>query len=487
MNLPKLNRKKKLSITLTALAATLQLEPFTRVFHQVPDDNFFQYVALSGSFNYMWRVAQASASGQGRIGQYPAMFLNFFSNYFIDNWFFGIFVILIFAAFYALFFLYLDLLLGSKVFKIAIPLAIASVPLAKFHFPPNSYPLVITLPLLSILLLRYFTYPLRWKDKKQRPRIIILRLALFFPMMFYEYSLIFGFLLAGIEAFIRLWVKEVSLGYKNRAILKKIISQPWKLLTTPEICLDIFVLSLVVGSYIIFRLNFPSNYEGNSLGAFDWKNTLYVQFFHAMGGMSLAHWNLQLQGDLFAWIKALIIGLCVGYVVWLNWIKARFPVPSLLIFFGVAWAFFITLPFGLSTKYQEWCLEYHECYYIDSRLAFPGVCLLIIGIAYFVERIIAIFLRRNLIRAIFAVLVLFLAIVTSLSNNQTYYRMAEYQQPFDLMRSYSCLFSDNKEFDDKLLELLKDSPQVSWHQGVTETRLDYLKLYLNHSRRKVCR
>lgn len=479
-------KRKKLSVSLMVLAAILQLEPFTRVFHQVPDDNFFQYVAFSENFNYMWRVSHLAAYGQGRIGQYPAMFLNYFSNYFIDSWLFRIFVIIIFAAFYVLLFLYLDLLLGSKFSKIAIPLAIASVPLAKFHFPPNSYPLVVTLPLLSILLLRYFTYSLKWENKKQRPKIIILRLALFFPMMFYEYPIIFGFLLTVIEASIRLWFKKSSPKSKNRVIIKNIISKPWQFLTIPEIYLDIFVLSLVVGSYIIFRLHFPSQYEGNSFSSMNWKNTLYVQFFHAIGGMSPAHWDLQGQENVLVWIKATIIGFCVSYVVWFNWIKARFFAPSLLIFLGVGWAFFTTLPFGLSAKYQEWCLEAGDCYYIDSRLAFPGICLIIIGMAYFIDKINPTFLGRNSIRAIFTFLVFVLAVVTSVSNNHTYYKMAEYQQPFDMMQSYSCLFPDEREFDPQLLELLQYLPQVAWHEELTETKLDYLKLYLNHSRQEIC-
>ena len=319
----------------------------------------------------MWRVSHLAAYGQGRIGQYPAMFLNFFSNYFI-------------------------------------------------------------------------------------------------------------------EASIRLWFKKSSPKSKNRVIIKNIISKPWQFLTIPEICLDIFVLSLVVGSYIIFRLYFPSQYEGNSLGFINWKNTIYVQFFHAIGGMSPAHWDLQGQENVLVWIKATIIGFCVSYIVWFNWIKARFFAPSLLIFLGIAWAFFITLPFGLSTKYQEWCLEYGDCYYIDSRLAFPGICLIIIGIAYLIEKINPIFLGRNSIRAIFTFLVFVLAVVTSVSNNHTYYKMAEYQQPFDMMRSYSCLFPDNREFDPQLLELLQYLPQVEWHEELTETKLDYLKLYLNHTRREIC-
>ena len=132
-----MNTKKIISILLLVIAVTLQLQVFIHQFHQTADDNVLQFISFKSDWTYVFKFAHDTAKQHGRIGQYGNILLNSFSSYFIDYHIFRLFILIIFVMFYAACFLYFDLLLETKTYWITITIAIASIPLTGYHFPPQ--------------------------------------------------------------------------------------------------------------------------------------------------------------------------------------------------------------------------------------------------------------------------------------------------------------------------------------------------------------
>jgi len=247
-------------------------------------------------------------------------------------------------------------------------------------------------------------------------------------------------------------------------------------------------LAITLSAHVLFQVITPNPpYEGFTFKSLSLLEIIRLQLWHTLGAFSPLHWRLnEITTGENSWtviLKAFIVGVCLVTVLCRNWGNSRPKKPWLLLIYGLYWCFFITLPFDLSAKYQDWCLN-GSCYYLDSRLAFPGICLIIVGTVYYLDKFCLLLTNKSIFRYVFVGLVMTLALLTHLSNLENQKIMYEKQKPFDQIKAYSCLYPNQGSNDKKLVDLLSKDKNILWYKGkMAKYKREYIYLYLKQSRK----
>ena len=484
------SRQTGIFLIVALIASAFQLASFTQAFYATADDNLFHFIVLGGSQDEMLSLMHSIARGQGRIAQYFQMPLNYLGVWIIDATAYRWVVVVGFALMYAAFLGHIDRLLETRMTPVVGFVAVAGIALVPYHMPPNSWPLLFTVPALVLVMLRWAAFGLSWEYRNQRTKLLLARSATL-GLLTNEYFFVLGAILAAIEAFSRFVGRYVANGRSRADAVRAMKRRPWLIVIQPEVVVDACVFVGALAIYLAYRHVYPSEYGGNAL-AFDvdLASLGLVVVKHATWSFSPVSWSAML-GNVAApreLVFALTVGGCLGLGVWAFWDKARPACPWLPLLIGIAWAVLTALPVALSKEYQHACLADNWCFHADSRFAYLGICLALCGAAWQVEAMAARTVTlRKWVRGTVGVAVAFLAAGTYLSNQRMLSVMLKQEEPFEVARRYACLVPSPTSFDERLL-LRRFDDQIRWHPPtkVAHSRRDYLARYLAFRRGLGC-
>jgi hypothetical protein len=323
------------------------------------DDVLFEYVLLqNNAASYILHTAIQ----QGRVGDFfliPFLLVgSHFSNY------------LWFRLFYVLLW-YVDILLFSiwtaRIARLgaALPIFLSIVSLQAmigYHMPPVGYPLMLGLPAFIIFGIRLLIQA-GWKtSRSQKSSSIFLRCSLMavysLAVLSSEYMMILGLLVIMCEM-------AESLNFTKASLLDKLKNYKY----------DVLVLVLVYSIYLVFRLSFPTQYDGIGLdGLSNIGAALYTFFMHIADGTWIPFFRLSMitADTLSSAIPVMVMCFLALMLYWRHGSLTstssvdRKLFPGVIFLIGVI---AITVPVVAASKQQKTCLIDHNCSYLDSRIS----------------------------------------------------------------------------------------------------------------------
>jgi hypothetical protein len=440
------------------LFASLQLWPFLGVFHQSADENVLHYLLLLLN-NDHWEIlrqVRLLAEQQGRIGIFLATPLELLGVLLPE---FALGRMLSVGCF-GLLLLYFCRLLAvqfrTPLTRPAFLLTLCLTPMAAHHLPPNSYPLLVTVPLLALVGLHlHLARPaasFRWSQG--------LALAMLIPLtLILEYAFVAG---------LGLTILAIAAAEPERR-LKVALQQG-------------AALSLSLAIYLGYRVIFPSNYAGNTLGAPGVLEVVGLQGLHAINGTVLPRLFVGLDAGSSPLLTSgvFVIGTWLCLRVFLEPLRNIDPKRlALIASVCLGWAWLNTLPHALTAKYQDWCRVNNDCTYVDSRIAALSFGVLAaIGIALVMH----VLYRRmagggRWAGRLCAGAVGILGTLTFLQNRGAAHDMVGQQQAFSVIREASCRPDGGIARDVTAVNILART--VAWHSPSADspTATRYLMLY----------
>jgi cytochrome bd-type quinol oxidase subunit 2 len=292
-------------------------------------------------------------------------------------------------------------------------------------------------------------------------------------MMFSEYGFIFAVALMATELSIRTIqrfpsqhgiLEAVTYGLQHKHTLR-----------------DAGLVTLFLLLYIGFRIFFPSTYEGNQLAQnFELPNILNTLYGHVTGGTSLATFARNGQDltllfknlSLTQWGSACGIAAATYISSYLILCKTGAPPAThqstrywLLALFALCFSVFVTLHLEATSKSQRWCREYNICHFLDSRVAYLGIgvmiAALISGALFKIRNKTA---QRTWAAAIFSLSLAFLSLANFLSNKRTEADMRNYVAGWELANGLICVDrAVLEEIRPKLPSILDRHSRISFH------------------------
>ncbi|WP_137178095.1 hypothetical protein [Roseomonas sp. AR75] len=431
--------------------ALLQLWPFLGAFHQTADDNFWQFAVLSAMDRpaITWEETRKLAEFQGRIGMFLAMPLVLLGAMMPEYAWTRLLVVVLFGASLLAFGHVLALYFRVPLTRSAWLAMLCLAPMAAFHLPPNSYPLMITLPLLALCLVHVGLAAEAWRGWRLSAAFVVL----FALTLMLEYALVEAAGLALIALI------AASPGTRRRLL--------WR---------HGAVLATAAAVYLGYRLAFPSQYPGNALAGFSWRDVLSMQVQHLLGGIALSHAISQPIGrtDLALAALAFLLAAAAGGRLLPGLARVLPARKGLAILLACAgWAALTTLPHALTPKYQAWC-QAGECIYVDSRIA-----ALAAGAALAVTVALALrwLQRRTRLPAPLAWLACGLlagaaSASTLLHNRAAAREMAARERPFEVMRLANC-----HGWGEPAVLAAAMASSTSWHPELAIGPDAHLRLY----------
>lgn len=364
--------------------ATIQAIPFTWGFRRSADEVAFLAAALDGSAAVK-TLTVTLALEQGRLGLFASIPLNVLGAYLADldlaRWSF----VALHFGYYILFSAYVAFLCRAKVAPMLTLLLISLQPIcrANDYMPPLAYPLQNTVPFVLLIASRY-ALALWRRDHKPSPWLYWLALGVSTAsMMTTEYAFLLGTTLLAFEYLLALARRSSDSPTVGIAISS--------LLRCGAFWQDAASVATALGAYAGFRWLHPSSYEGNVLDA-------GTQVLHVAATTVLhVHAGTVLSRPIFdvaslPWsvlATALGIGIASGLCAWVTVRDATLlAFPGLIAAFGVAAMVYITFPIAANARQQLWCLEHGACGYLDSRISYLWLMLVLLGsIAWIFRRL----------------------------------------------------------------------------------------------------
>ncbi|CAH1656452.1 MULTISPECIES: hypothetical protein [unclassified Chelatococcus] len=350
---------------LALFAAALQARPFLSGFRLTADEIQFHYLSLKNTLAQNIQFLSENAAQQGRVGQFILLPVNMLASDlaavpwarvgFLGAW----------GGLMLLTALWVGRQSRSRAFALLIFLVLVTYQRLGFdHMPPNSYPLQNTVPFLLILASR-----MAGGGQRSLVTQCMLGVVLCFSMAISEYAWVFGLGVVGCE-----YLANFSRG-KEEGLAG---------LRSSRLVLDASAITTALVVYLGYRFVHPSHYASNSpdgvwnLGAMAW-----TSFFHILNGTVLlpiqrTHFTLAPWKALAAWggMSVLTAGVAWGAFRYLE--RDR---PWLMIaVVGLLFSLYVTLPVAMTVRHQTWCVEAWPCAYLDTRSAFPGLAVALIGI-----------------------------------------------------------------------------------------------------------
>lgn len=438
------------------------------------DDIYFHNLIFDENFN-LFTTANSFAINQGRVGQYISVPLVILGSAFADEIaariiYVGLYFLLIFLTFF-----YLLKIANIKILLVTFTLSISLISIGPEnynHLPPVAYPLLITIPCLLIILLKLFKLK-KTIELSHNSWIVVLfySLLMLFALLMNEFAFIFGSAIF----FFELIVSRTKIAPSKIYFLKA----------------DFLLLLISVAIYLLFRFNFPSNYDGNSPnGITNLNQIIYTTLSHIFSSTAipfLTGWQTEVfsrPNPTLAYlastypqkIASLIFGSISAFLFFLLIRKKiQFYNVNDTILASVFFAVYVSLPTAITLKYQDWCQKGH-CAYIDSRLSYVGLILLItLIIIIFKNR----FDVKNLISKILITfsffLIFFITSFTYLNNQILRDVLQDYSNAWKNAQNLVCLNGGGIDFEGNFMDSIDPKNNIRYHLN-----FDYKSYWINY-------
>jgi hypothetical protein len=469
----------------------MQAWNFMSGYRMTADDIYFQNIFFDGIKEIFFQSHQLAVS-QGRIGQYVSVPLVILGSYWADViWVRAIYV----AIYFLLFFLISKFIANSIKADITLLLFTLMVSLTNLgpqefnHLPPTAYPLLISIPFLIIISVKLWRQSYsQHLSRQNKLRNTIYCLLMLLAMLFNEYAFLFGVGLILVQYFCDVNLKDIL----NREFnFSKVTLKNRQLFFDGLIALIAFLI------YLIFRINFPSTYDGNTPdGLMRLPNIFYTLIGHIFSGTSipfLLGWKTQLvqATDLAKLIQitsqrqifiAAIFGAISGSIMFIALKRSASSIAIPTIYWAIVGAFLysiiVTIPNAITLKYQEWC-SLMDCIYIDTRISYYGF---IAALVFVILLLLKIFPSKS---KLFFISRLFLCCIlgafashTYLNNEVIKLSMQEYTKAWERAQLQAC--SNNVEQSNpKFLQNLDPNKLIHYHPGfqVDKYWINYIQDY----------
>lgn len=439
------------------------------------DDVAFDWY-LSGGLADAWNFTKGVAVTQGRIGHFIDVPISILGAHYAENLYFRLFYT---ALYFSNFFLvgwYVSLFFGARAGLLSVLVLFSLHPLGYFHLAPNSYPFHVSLPVFLILGSRIAM----WYFDRSKEGVFHAPLAsalffCFFGMILSEYGFVFAVALMACEF--------LSKVHERLRMGEELTAAGVSALRRASAQRDVLLVVLFLAVYLGFRFMYPSSYSGNQLPEeFALYPFLKTTFGHIYGGTSLAAFFRMNLYEAFGFltvyeiVSAIVVFVCalVAAVLILGCSDSRqSAAPGAgkcwsMVAGGLISAVLVTVPVAITTKYQSWCADIHSCVFLDSRLSYLGVGVLMAGVLFWV---LGAFERRawkdSAVVVAVGSVVAVVAAATFVSNVHVSHDMKGYVAGWERARAMTCL-SDEKLglIRPMLSKVVETSPRISFHTWV---------------------
>jgi hypothetical protein len=281
---------------------------------------------------------------------------------------------------------YVCYLFRVKYFYLLSVCFISIHPLLFSHTPPNTYPLIFSLPFSVILALRIY-----WIKADANTSIrFIYGLLLVIAAIVHEYAIVFLMALVILE-----WSAAI------------IINKDFKLQKSIG---DLIPVIFVTGIYFVFRFYFPSSYEGNQIPkSLDFSSTAYTLTSQLWLGTIFPYLTFDRNFIEILWISAIAAVLC-----WIAIGRLQLSPDLRNTFFIFLICFictiFVMLPNASNARLQSWCLTAKDCVYVNSRMGYYFLIPAIIFGLCFILKLLMLRRGEDIILKFLVTLVAFLSV-----------------------------------------------------------------------------
>lgn len=398
------------------------------------DDVMFYWNAIQG-WDKVWKNASEMAVFSGRIGHYLMTPLNSVGAYLAGNLYFRGLMVLGHFGLMFVFCIYVTRLLAQEnrfaTFLLFFLILLSINPLTYGHMPPNSYPLQNTVPFLMILGGRLLM--LRNKRVGLVGSVwVYLTSAL--AMLVSEYALLFATALMAAE-------HSLTLNSYSNVGFKRLLGR--FSVNVPKLSADAGVAFGVLAIYIGYRWLHPSQYVGNQPDGLSHIDAVFhTALGHIYAGLTFPYLDIStfMDAGILALMQAFLVGTitfaCSSLLVTYIPFKASARIPAILLV-TVTLMLYMAFPLAVTEKMQDWCLNGSSCAYLDSRVSFLGVTVLVFCVIILIKRASTGFLQITVLRT-FSVGLGILAAATHLNNQQTAESMAENMVPWERAKDIAC-------------------------------------------------
>lgn len=358
------------------ILVAMQFSDFMSGYRLTADDALFFELAREG-FASVWQAAAESATYTGRIGHYLMTPLNALGSLMAGNVLLRALMVAGHFALMALFCHYVTRLIVGRCWVVTAGMwlcLLAANVLQYLHMPPSAYPLQNTLPFLVLLGIRLWLWE---HNRVHRSWQVMLYVGMALAIWVSEFAFLFATALMALEYSVRL---ARSSGWQEVFAMRRFR-------------MDVALITITLSVYIGFRLLYPSHYPGNTPdGAAAVGRVLLTVLYHAASGTFF----YQLPRlDLSALLQSIdVLALVVGVIttgcvvcLWprlprLSWLRLIGLVMTAVLFMS-----YFSLPLAVTHRAQVWCLESGDCGYLDARVAYLGVGVMMMAVALIARRV----------------------------------------------------------------------------------------------------
>lgn len=482
---PAWHRWALLGWALVVVAVVLQAIPFLEGYRRSADEVSSLATTIEG-WSSVAHTAEFLAFSQGRLGLLFTVPLNAVASHFSDLMAARLAYVTLHFAVLALFAAYFSLVSASKVTRALLLLLVTLQPLCRPNefMPPITYPLQNTLPYLWLLLARYVVVVEARREDGGRPSRLWPAYAVFiFALMTTEYAFMLGTSLLLAEYGFAL-DDPARRGASLRDQLANLIGQR-------KLRLDVLSVGFALAVYAGFRAVYPSGYEGNVLdGAADVARVLATTFHHAWAGTTFSHdlappLSAPLSVPWGVWMAAAVVGIATACGLLLSLPAIRsLPHPLAVGAVCLVVILYVSFPLAANVRQQRWCLEEGACGYLDSRVSYLAVAVIVLSALAWGLRALRSLARPSLTRIFVASVSVVMGAVAALTfldswqRSRTMYAEAGAWRSADLLACYPDYQPASDEF---LLRMIDRERRVPFHPG--SNRADYWRRYMRYAAR----
>ncbi len=365
-----------------AVVIGLQAMTFTEGYRRTADEVAF-FDASAQGWRALATLSEDLAVSQGRLGLLFTVPLNALAAHFSDILAVRTAFVLLHFAVLALFAFYFSLISRSRTASALLLLLVTLQPVCRINefMPPVTYPLQNSLPFLLLLWARCIVVAESRREGGGRPRRLWSAYAVFtVAMMTTEYAFLLG---------ASLLFAEYGFAFRERtrqgaSLLDGLLA----LIRQPLARFDAMSVALVLVAYFTFRAIYPSTYEGNVLdGAVDAHRVLATTFHRVWAGLTFSHDLTPRAAPWGVWTAAAVVAVAttVGLLLALPAIRSM-PSPLAVVAGCLAVILYVSFPLAANVRQQRWCLEEGACGYLDSRLSYLAVAVIVLsGLAWLLK------------------------------------------------------------------------------------------------------